>query len=686
VLALVTLAVVLAARPLFSRDRAASGTSAPVIAVLSMDLRGTDSTLQWLEDGLPQMIDGKLARVQGINVVAPERVQAVEARRGRGQSSRLDDIAARDLARRVGATLVARGTIGRDGSQLVLDLTLHDVASGDLLRSAVLTRSDALALADEAAARIVDAANVNAPGPHYAELETTSLAAYQHYMRAIDAGQAGHNLEHRRELDAAIALDSGFISVVRARLNAAIADQDTALSRKLREAMRRHSSRATEFDRLHQDANDAYLNGERERSEALVRALVRKYPRDPRAYQLMGGILGTHGRFDEAERVAIQAYALDSLAMEAGSGPCTQCLGFSGIVHLHWVRRGFDGALAWSRRWIRAQNDAPAAWAALAWTYSYMQRHDSALAAMERAVSLAGGEAWATGEYTRMSLVARRYDAADSAIRVMEAGSAQHREEAFDLRSLLERERGRFRASSAVMSRLASSFPAASGFAEMIRSDNLRLLGDFSGAAARYDAMVHNADDAPPVFPLPSFSARAYCWNHALAADAYSPTGDTIRLLAIADTLEAACTRSFYGRDWRLFHHVRGLVALHGRRYAEAERELALAVWAPVEGWSRTAVVLARAQAAQGRVRDAIGTLRTAYATRLDAMGRYAPISELDYVMADLFAQAGERDSARVYADHVRRAWSNADPEIERLLVRLPKDEERVVARASRRP
>jgi tetratricopeptide (TPR) repeat protein len=620
------------------------------------------------------MIDGKLARVPGVNIVSPERVQAVETRRAQPEAVRLDDGVARDLARRVGATLVARGSVSRDGDALVLDLTLHDVATGALLRSAVLTRSDALALADEAAARIVDAANVNAPGPHFAELETTSLAAYQHYMRAIDAGQAGLRSEHRRELDAAIALDSGFISVVRARMALAIGDQDTVMSRRLRETMRRYAARATEFDRLHQDATDAYLAGEHERSEALARALVRRYPRDPRSFQLMGNVLGTHGRFDEAERVALQGYALDSLAMQAGLGPCTQCLGFSNIVQLHWVRRGFDGALDWSRRWIHAQNDAPAAWGSLAWTFSYTQRHDSALAAMERAISLSGGEAWTTGEYTRMLLVARRYDAADSAIRTMEtAPSAEHRRAAFDLRSLLERERGRFRASSAVMARLATAVPTVAGFTEMIRADNDRLLGDFASAAQRYHMAVHSANEPPPSFPLPAFSARAFCWHHALAADAYSPTGDTIRLRAIADTLEAACSRSSYGRDWRLFHHVRGLVAFEGRRYAEAERELAQAAWAQVEGWSRTTVALARAQSAQGRARDAIATLRTAYSTRLDAMGRYVPISELDFLMADLFAQAGERDSARAYAAHVRRAWHDADPEIRQLLVRLPK-------------
>ena len=101
---------------------------------------------------------------------------------------------------------------------------------------------------------------------------------------------------------------------------------------------------------------------------------------------------------------------------------------------------------------------------------------------------------------------------------------------------------------------------------------------------------------------------------------------------------------------------------------ADAERECAQAVWTPVEGWSRTAVELAKARMASGRPRDAIAALRTAYATRLDAMGRYVPISELDFWMARAFSEAGEADSARVYRAFFDRAWANADPDVRRQL------------------
>ena len=82
------------------------------------------------------------------------------------------------------------------------------------------------------------------------------------------------------------------------------------------------------------------------------------------------------------------------------------------------------------------------------------------------------------------------------------------------------------------------------------------------------------------------------------------------------------------GLDRQLYRRPRGLLALQAGRHDDAVRELRQAVWTPVEGWGRTIVELANAKLAQGRPWDAVATLRMAYATRLDAMGRYVPISE----------------------------------------------------------
>ena len=53
-------------------------------------------------------------------------------------------------------------------------------------------------------------------------------------------------------------------------------------------------------------------------------------------------------------------------------------------------------------------------------------------------------------------------------------------------------------------------------------------------------------------------------------------------------------------------------------------------------------------------------------------MGRYVPRTEIDYWMSRAFAQAGQQDSAVVYARYVHSAWSHADPTVAARLARIP--------------
>jgi hypothetical protein len=208
-----------------------------------------------------------------------------------------------------------------------------------------------------------------------------------------------------------------------------------------------------------------------------------------------------------------------------------------------------------------------------------------------------------------------------------------------------------------------------------MKGNSLGVLGDYAGAIHVYEALAHaHASPGPPQSPASTLAgdwARAFCWEHALEADAIAASGDTVRLRVLADSIELVSVRSYYGRVWRLAHHVRGLIAMREHRYSDAERELQAARWG-VAGWTRTVAELAQAQLALGRPRDAIATLRDAYMGPLDAMGRYEPRSHLDFLMARSFQAAGMADSAAVYSGYVRAAWRDADPEIRRLLAELP--------------
>ncbi len=664
--ALVAVVAALAAR---GRGAGATGSGRPRVAI-AIDVKDADSTTAWLADGLPQMMMSELSRSPEIEIVPPAQVRAFLRRRGAGQPQQPGGVDLRDLARRLGATVVVSGTIGRDDRAIVLDLAVRDVATGRLLRNDALSRRDVPALADEAAARVLATVNAQRPGFRFADLETSSVEAFQHFVRAMQAGQEGRTHEAYRELDAAVALDSGFVTAVHARLDWALATDQSDVAARLRDVLARSGDRASEFDRLQTDVLDALYRGESERSEAMARQLVRRFPRDPRAYGVLNAVLGNTGQFEAAESMWQAALSLDSLSMEAGSGPCAPCVGYGNLARIQAQEGKWPEAERSARRWVELQPDAPASWEMLASVLSYRQRSREAIDAVQRAVTLSGRDPSTLDMWARLLVMARQYDAVDSLVRSWLASeSPALRASAYDLRVLLLRERGELRASNLALDRAESALPNAGVQTVLVRGNNLGRLGDYAGAALVYERSAHGPRLETREFPPAGTAARGFCWHHALLADAIAPSGDTVRLRGLADTLAVGCAKSFFGRDRRLHHHVRGLLAMLQGRWFDAEAELQQARWGVAESWTRSNVALAKTEMALGQPRAALAALRDAYASPLDGMGRYQPRSELDLLMAQAFRKIGEADSARVYEGYVRRAWENADAELKHLLV-----------------
>ena len=672
VLGLAAAVVVAAGLVTYASVHGSSATAAatrPLVVITDVaNLRG-DTASAWLQDGLVQMISADLERSPDVEVVTPSRVRDTRARAklaGSGQLTRDDALG---IARRLGATLAVRGAFTHGNGTYVLDMDLRDVTTGRSVRSFTVNGPDPMALADQAAGRILAWSDAGDARPRFAEIETSNIAAYQHFVRALQADAEGRYFDSARELDAAIALDSGFASALTMRMNMAMSAGDGATLARLRSVMPR--ARFSPWDIAVAAIDSAQHDGEPTRAEQLAHALVARYPHDPRSYRILAGIYESRADWTSFERTLQRQLALDSLAVEAGTGPCVPCNVYNLLAAGRAFRGDIAGAEDAARRWIRLQPDLPGAWAALGTALSYDGRFDAALDAERRSLMLSGNDPLYALRTARALMMARRLDAADSLARTWrDASDPGLREGATDIHVLVLRERGQLRESI----RATQAYLAANPYDEALayeEFDAFGRLGDYAAASHAFDVLVgqsEQARDAP--HSLRGDRARWFTWTRALEANAVAGSGDTVRLHALADSMRIISARSYYARDPRLYHHVLGLVAMQGHRYAEAEREFQAARWGPA-GWTETVAWLARAQLAQGHAADAIVTLHEGYRGPLDAMGRYEPRSELDYLTALAFTRAGAHDSAAVYTARVRRAWRNADPEVKRLLAAL---------------
>ncbi|HWG34493.1 MAG TPA: tetratricopeptide repeat protein, partial [Gemmatimonadaceae bacterium] len=649
-LPLIVAAAVIASRRLLRSDssRSTTSTAKPVIAITHVRNVRADSSVAWLVDGFNQMLASDLSRSTAVEVITPARIREVVERTGQSDTAAPTSMAL-DVASRVGATLSVSAGITRGNDIYVIDVTVRSVANGQVVRMFAVTGSNILLLADQAAARILDAANAHAPGPRLAEIETSNVAAFQHYVRAVQAHEEGRSADQIRELDLAIQGDSGFVSAITARLRIAEDMHDHEVVARLATAFDRSSSRATDWDRLEHAEWTAFHNGEHLRAESLGAELVRRYPHDPRAYSIQAEILTAHGKWTDAASVLERALSLDSLAVEAGHGPCAPCTAYDGLVSLYRTTGDLDAAEHDARRWIALEPDAPAAWIGLGLTLVYRGKFGPAVDAARRASMLAGDDPDYAISVGRILLMARRYAAVDSAIADWRARSNDtYRMNAGDLEAMLQRERGQYRASSATVRHLDALYPEETRGLLLVVGDNLARIGQPDSAARLYETVAHSRESfnaQSPYYPLDGDDARGFSWHHALEAEALAHTGDTARMRILADSIELVSARSYYWRDRELPHHIRGLIAMRASRPNDAIREFQQARWG-VSGWTTTVVHISRAMLQLGNPQKAIETLRYAYMEPPDAMGRYEPRSELDLLMAEEFRQAGQADSS----------------------------------------
>ena len=688
-LSLVTGAVVWAARgPTSGTEALASraGTR-PYVAVLATSGHVADDDC-WLMEAMPHLLAASLGRAAGLETIAlPELPTSKNA--GGCDSVPSDAMPSIAKARRAGATIAVQPRLARIGREYALSVEVSDLRSGRSLRKETVADSVPFALAERTAVVLTPALAVS--GGSSEELigvETRSVEAYTAYMEALRHGADGRDRESTAALDRAVAADSGFVTALAERLRRSSvpgAPATTDTLRRLIAALERHLNRATPYDRLDLEATMATFSGDHARAEELARDLARAFPHDPRATGRLAELLWTHGRFTEATEEIERARELDSLAAapRRPGTACGLCLVQASMAGILVFAGRMDDAERITRLAVAEHPERPAVWAGLSELLAGRGAWEEALAAAERARAAAPNDAGYALEPVRRLIEAGRLEEAERRLRPWLAHRNQDLAEvAADLEALRLRELGRHGEAVRVLARWARGAGRVPGAADMVRAASFATLGDFADAEASLAVpppAIRSGNGLADTW-LRREDARVFAWSRALLADALVVSAeargtavDTLRLHALADSLEVIGAQSYYGRDWRLHHHVRGLIAAREHRWAEAAREFEQARWTRT-GWPRTLIELARAQLALGQPERALTTLADARGTVLNSMGRYVTRSEIAFWTSLAHDAAGRPDSARVYAAVVRRAWRHADPIVRRRLESLPTD------------
>jgi len=318
-LALVVIAVTIAIWYFRNRTIRPTGSSAhKSIAVLYFSNLSQDQSLNWLNNGLTDMLTTNLAQVKGLDVLSTERVMSAVRRANKGGNA-LDPAQAQGIARDAGADAYITGALLKMGpTQLRLDVRAQDTSTGQILFSDKLEGQDIqsiFGMVDRLTANIagnfLPASDLPQKAPEIEQASTSNVEAYRHYQLGMDYAHRFLNADAIRELEQAVRLDPNF-ALACMRLSdqyALIGDAHRADELTLRvNQLQEHLPR---YEQLSLQAINAIRSRDIDAQIAARQQLIAEFPRDSFNRGLLANQISSTGKPDQALEIFQQGLALD---------------------------------------------------------------------------------------------------------------------------------------------------------------------------------------------------------------------------------------------------------------------------------------------------------------------------------------------------------------------------------------
>ena len=356
------------------------------LAVMYFDNQSNTPELDWLREGLADMLITSLSRSKQLTVLDRQQLRLLMERIGHDARSRVGLNEALDIARRSRAEAVALGRFVKLGERVRIDVEIYDAGSGEQLAAEtmsvdtaeqILMQVDLLALklASHLGSAPPEQGNTNV----LTEMMTNNLEAYRYYSLALEKAQEFDPTQAIALLEKAVALDPQF-AMAHARigyvyaLSWAYADE----AKPYLEKAFQHSHRLTEKDRLYIRAWYAVANRDFPEAVEAFRTILAQYPFEVEAYQRLGQLLIGEERLEEAVEVLQQGLVIDSEARNIHN-----TLGNA------YSRLGRHAeALAAHQRYVALAPEDENAHDSLGLSYQWAGQYESAIAEYTRALEL----------------------------------------------------------------------------------------------------------------------------------------------------------------------------------------------------------------------------------------------------------------------------------------------------------
>lgn len=356
------------------------------LAVMYFDNQSGSPDLEWLREGLADMLIANLSRSNKLNVLSRQQLFMLLERIDHRPSDpiRLDD--AIEIGRKSKAEVIVLGSFARLDEKIRINVSLYDTSKGQQIGSESIVAdkpSDILTQVELLAFKLSDHLGVSIAGEidktSHGSVMTKNLEAYRNYSTALEKAQALHNQEAITLLEKAVELDPEF-AMAHARIGYTYA-VTWGLADKGKPHLEKAfklSDRLSDKDKLDITAWYAIANLDYSGAVKVFREVIAQYPTEIEAYWRLGRLLLGEEKYEEAIEVLKRGLSVDADAKDVYNA--------LGVVYRDMGRH--SEAIAMSERYVQLAPDEPNAYDSLALAHQAAGNNRQALEQYNRALAL----------------------------------------------------------------------------------------------------------------------------------------------------------------------------------------------------------------------------------------------------------------------------------------------------------
>jgi tetratricopeptide (TPR) repeat protein len=291
------------------------------IAVISFENQTGDKAFDYLRKAIPSLLITSLEQRGGLYVVTWERMADLLAQMGQKDAETIDRESGFRLCRKEGVEAIVLGSFVKAGDMFATDVKVLDVGTRRLLKSASsrgegadsILRNQIDELSRTISAGIGPAREkIGGEQAQVAEATTSSMEAYQYFLRGREDLNKMYYFDARTSLEKAVELDPEFAMAYYFLAFTHLSLGEIQACNASIERAKALAHKVTERERLYIEAfYAALIEHDWETRTRLVEELIRKYPREKMAHFWQGVFYRGRGNYDMAIEEQEKALELD---------------------------------------------------------------------------------------------------------------------------------------------------------------------------------------------------------------------------------------------------------------------------------------------------------------------------------------------------------------------------------------